>query len=1051
MVSARTRIAAFAASMLFVLASFGIFAASSYAYVDTSYLDEYQAIETVTDDTILGADLSYYQVQKSSSWGRTWSNFKGVKSDPITIAKENGINTITVKVAVNPTGENEYLSLANGVKTIKAAKAAGMRTNVVLLFCDWMTWKDVQNWPQAWDNVSDVVATAQDYVASTMKTFADNGATPDIVTIGNDVDWNFLGLGSDWDSWVAIAKAAQAVKDFDSNVKVGVGIAAPGDAEGIKWVLDKLNNNWLLGDHGFDFDYVGVNVYPSNGKRDGGLESYVDTMRQTFEAEEANAGKSTQLYIAKASFLRTTVVSDDANVEDQAAGVYGLLSAITSKNNAGGLVYNVFDLVNADNSDWFDGNSSFFDEYGHAVSSMAVFAKAAGKDVDTQIIRDPYQYGDETGLKDEQVTITKVPGMTSNTIRGVDISSYLALQNAGVVYKGLDGQPADLMKILADNGVNYVRIRVWDDPYNSETGKPYGGGICDLDTAVEIGKRATEYGIKLNICIQYSDFWADPGQQHVPKAWLADVNDPDAMQQHVYDYTKEVLSAFQAIDGVQISMIQVGNEVTNGILGVWSNRDYGGNWDRVWKSESKSKLADSYIAAGIKACRELTPDALVCLQLETPNVYKYTTIMNCWLRDGLDYDVLGSSYYPFWSVAAQANVPSSLAQIQDLAASYGKLFAVQETAWCTTESDADGTPNSIGEGRDLTAYSMGAQGQVNELYDMYKVICSKSNGLGAFYWEPAWIPVWAGWRHWAYNKEMADTMGTGWAGSASREYLDDHKYLYNGEPAWGGSSWDNNAMFDMRGNALQSLRFFKEAYDQDAVQETVISILDPEGNKVGTTSANVGVGQTVDVQLPKVFGFKAPSSAISVTGTQANAEISVTYQPCLDARLTYNEYTYSGTVKKPSVTIAYGSKLLASKVTKSSTKASITYSKGRKYVGKYKVTVKGKGKYAGTKTLYFTIKPKTSFVKAAYSYKGALKAVWAKRTTQVSGYQFSYSPSTVWANAKTYTSTSNKVTSKKVTGLQSKTKYLVKVRTYKVVKGKRYYSDWSKTRTVTTK
>ena len=96
----------------------------------------------------------------------------------------------------------------------------------------------------------------------------------------------------------------------------------------------------------------------------------------------------------------------------------------------------------------------------------------------------------------------------------------------------------------------------------------------------------------------------------------------------------------------------------------------------IWGDKKKSTEVNKYLKAGIKAVREYTPQALVALHLETPNVWKYKTIMNTWKRDNVDYDVLGSSYYPFWSIAAKANTPKTLKDVQTLAASYGKMFAV---------------------------------------------------------------------------------------------------------------------------------------------------------------------------------------------------------------------------------------------------------------------------------------------------------------------------------------------------------------------------------------
>ena len=110
----------------------------------------------------------------------------------------------------------------------------------------------------------------------------------------------------------------------------------------------------------------------------------------------------------------------------------------------------------------------------------------------------------------------------------------------------------------------------------------------------------------------------------------------------------------------------------------------------------------------------------------------------------MDYDVLGSSYYPFWSIAAKANTPKTLKDVQTLAASYGKMFAVFETSWVNSLNDGDGTPNSIGDSTNTGAYEVGPQGQVNELTDLYDTVLSQDNGLGTFYWEGAWIPVKAG-------------------------------------------------------------------------------------------------------------------------------------------------------------------------------------------------------------------------------------------------------------------------------------------------------------------
>ena len=114
--------------------------------------------------------------------------------------------------------------------------------------------------------------------------------------------------------------------------------------------------------------------------------------------------------------------------------------------------------------------------------------------------------------------VRKVENLPEDFIFGMDASSVLAEEASGVVYRDAEGNPADVFQVLADAGVTHIRVRVWNDPFDSQ-GHGYGGGNCDIHTAVEIGRRATACGLGLIVDFHYSDFWADPGKQMVPKAW----------------------------------------------------------------------------------------------------------------------------------------------------------------------------------------------------------------------------------------------------------------------------------------------------------------------------------------------------------------------------------------------------------------------------------------------------------------------------------------------------------------------------------------------------
>ncbi|MGN0457877.1 MAG: fibronectin type III domain-containing protein [Eubacterium sp.] len=154
---------------------------------------------------------------------------------------------------------------------------------------------------------------------------------------------------------------------------------------------------------------------------------------------------------------------------------------------------------------------------------------------------------------------------------------------------------------------------------------------------------------------------------------------------------------------------------------------------------------------------------------------------------------------------------------------------------------------------------------------------------------------------------------------------------------------------------------------------------------------------------------------------------------------------YNGKSRKPtvSVTNSVGNMINSNYYT-------VTYS-NNKNVGKAKVTVKFKDRYSGTKTLYFTIKPKATSISSVSAKSKGFTVKWKKQTTQTTGYQIQYSTSSKFTNAKTVTVSKNSTTSKTVSKLKAKKKYYVRVRTYKTVNGTKYYSAWSKYKAVTTK
>ena len=375
--------------------------------------------------------------------------------------------------------------------------------------------------------------------------------------------------------------------------------------------------------------------------------------------------------------------------------------------------------------------------------------------------------------------IKKVENLPEDFIFGMDVSSLLAEEASGVKYHDFDGNEADLLRVLADNGFNYVRVRVWNHPYDSE-GRGYGGGNCDIDTAVTIGKRATQYGMKLLVDFHYSDFWADPGKQMVPLAWEG--MEIEEKTEAVYQYTKDCLEKLRAA-GVDVGMVQVGNETNAWLCGekIWFNIQY-------------------LMQAGAKAVREVYPEALVALHFANPEkAGSYATYAKKLDYYQVDYDVFATSYYPYW----HGTLENLSAVMTEIAQTYGKKVMVVETSYAYTAEDSDFSANTIGEGGAYTQpYPFTVQGQANSLRDITDtVVNGMPGGIGVVYWEGAWITVGGG--SWEENSALWEKYGSGWASSYAAAYdpADAGKY-------YGGCAVDNQALFDRYGMPLPSLKAF---------------------------------------------------------------------------------------------------------------------------------------------------------------------------------------------------------------------------------------------------
>ena len=384
---------------------------------------------------------------------------------------------------------------------------------------------------------------------------------------------------------------------------------------------------------------------------------------------------------------------------------------------------------------------------------------------------------------------------------------------------------------LSEAGVNYIRLRVWNDPYD-ENGNGYGGGNNDLPTAIELGRRATEYGMKVCIDFHYSDFWADPKRQHAPKAWEG--MEIDEKCDALYDYTKDSLTQLLE-EGVDVEMVQVGNEINNGMAGEYYLPD-----------------VTQLLKSGTKAVREIADTYNKDIQV----VIHYTNIESNGEIDSLasnlqnndvDYDIMGLSYYPFWDGSFD-NMQRISKYIQK---TYNKKVMIAETSYCYTSEDGDGSGNSlVGTDDIVKGYPATVQSQATMVRD----VCAAANeaGLeGVFYWEGTWIPVGPAT---ADNSPIWEKYGSGWASSYASDYDPNDAGLY-----YGGCSWDNQAMFDFTGHPLPSLNVFKYLKDGHDVPLAVDYVSDV------SVTCNAGSAIELPEQVDVIYNNHAANTQADVT------------------------------------------------------------------------------------------------------------------------------------------------------------------------------------------
>ncbi len=347
-----------------------------------------------------------------------------------------------------------------------------------------------------------------------------------------------------------------------------------------------------------------------------------------------------------------------------------------------------------------------------------------------------------------------------------------------------EGKEIDPWSFLHDhNHAESMRLRLWVDPYD-EKGKPYGGGTNDYETFVTLSKRALNDGYRILLDIHYSDFWCDPGKQFLPKSWRGhSLSETCSL---VYEYTKKTLLDLKK-EGIEISYIQIGNEITNGMLWPLGKLGEKGR-DGVRTGYDNLSLL---LKSGIKAAKEIIPSAKLILHLErSGDKQTHEEFFREMEKRDVIFDIIGLSYYPYW----HGTFDMVFANIDNLKAKFNHPIWIVETGYgfTTKPSILNGnyddyliSEHFFQQTGVYRPFPLTKEGQCTFIRALIKE-GQKHQVEAIYYWEPFWLSL----------------PGLEWASKEGEAYTGEtNKPTHN--------EWANQCLFDYEGNATPALDAFK--------------------------------------------------------------------------------------------------------------------------------------------------------------------------------------------------------------------------------------------------
>ncbi|MGF7137817.1 glycoside hydrolase family 53 protein [Roseimarinus sediminis] len=614
----------------------------------------------------IGADISF--VPQMEARGSIYYDENNKEKDICQIMADSHFDNIRLRLFVNPEAENGYskegfCGLEETVKMAQRIKSAGMDFTLNFHYSDTWADPDKQFKPSAWEGLSgkELEKALYDYTKMALSTFKEAGAEPDIIQVGNEISHGMVwpegrvldnATEENWATLMRLYKAGQkACREVLPETQLMVHLALGGQNTLCREFLDKMNT------YGAEFDIIGL--------------SYYERWHETYNDLKFN------LYDLAERYNKPVCVAEYGANKDNIRHINDIVRSVPNNLGYGTMAWEPIRVL--------------FDREGKP--SEEIF------DLYTEMHR---QYSKPAFEPDVAPPFERTVDIEKPVI-GADISFVPQEEARGKTYSD-QGLEKDVLEILKDHRFNWVRLRLFVDP-DAENGYSRGGeGYCGLEKTLAMAKRVKASGMKFLLDFHYSDTWADPGKQFTPSAWKE--LHGSALEGKIYSYTNETLQRF-IDEGVRPDMVQVGNEINNGML--WPIGKLPDGKEKVNSTEEMESFC-VLLRCASAAVRAADPDITVMVHIacggQNPeSVAFFDKIIS---RD-VKFDVIGQSYYPEY----HGTLEDLEANLNDLVKRYNKPIFVVE----------------YHENR-------------KEINDIVRNI-PNGMGLGTFIWEPT-SPRWGG-------------------------------------------------------------------------------------------------------------------------------------------------------------------------------------------------------------------------------------------------------------------------------------------------------------------